>query len=1097
MGLPSHTSALAALLAFLAPLTALLTSCSGGSSGGVVLLADTDGDGLPDVLEDQLESDASDADDPYNAGALDAFDESGPSGDGIPDGLERHLVNTTNRSPITTRSDADFDGIPDYLEVRAGMDWLDFDDPVFDGNKDLDSAGPPGDGIQDGLEGYLLLRGAARPITASSDSDGDRIKDVVEVRAGSNPFDARDPFYGEWIDVDGDGLSDALEVEYSLDPLDGNRPYFNGGMDVIDEGGPPGDGISDALERYVRILGATPPVTARTDSDGDGVPDYLEARTGSDLLDPNDPSSNGAADADGDGASNALELLLTRYGAIAIDLTRDTDGDRITDTVEVATGSNPFDKRDPAFLEQSDGDLDGIPDSLEWRFGTDPDDPDSPVVAGGNDTDDTLGPAGDGISDAFEALAIAQGVAAPVSVFSDADEDGVGDLVELLFFSDPNDPDSPEIAGGEDVASPAGPAGDGVSDALEAVLLNLGLPAPITAGRDLDNDAIPDVIEFLTFTDAFSVESPAPNRSSDVDSDGAPDYLEVLALSNPLSADDPVIDGGSDVDEDGLSAALEECLVRLGVPGNPIDVDRDSDSDGDGLIDLFEVQLPSRFLDPNHPVTGGGDTNEDTGPADDKISDALEHYLIASGALAPVTRVTDSDVDGVFDLYEMRFGTGIFDHRSPFPPGQGFEDPDGDGIIAAIEQTLLRLGASDVGPATDLDLDFAPDYIELRIGMDPEDPGDPSPAGALDTDGDNIPESVELLLQAMGVVPPIDGFSDGDGDGISDVFEISGPQRGSYRGLPVPDPGNADLPWPAGAFDADDGDGGGGPVDLLSDGLERMLVAIGARPPVDHGSDTDGDGAPDWLEVAGVTHPGNVHHPVPNGGEDSDGDSMSDALEFLLLHLGADGPLDLSSDSDGDGIPDYFEVLHRGHPLDGDYPLADGGADQANATGPSGDGISDGLEFLLIQLGTRMPVVTFSESDGDGLPDYIEVRTGSHPHDSDSPLHEGDADTNDTTGPSGDGIPDALELYLILLGATGPITEMTDSDEDRVPDFYEVLYGTDPFDPDSTVMGTPPHGPRSAHRWGALPRRNLDGVLPLLRCRYRNRGGLGVALVSQ
>ena len=69
-----------------------------------------------------------------------------------------------------------------------------------------------------------------------------------------------------------------------------------GGNDTDDLTGPATDGISDALERNLVDGGATAPVTTMTDSDGDGVPDYFEVRTGSDPFDPNSPVTAGGND---------------------------------------------------------------------------------------------------------------------------------------------------------------------------------------------------------------------------------------------------------------------------------------------------------------------------------------------------------------------------------------------------------------------------------------------------------------------------------------------------------------------------------------------------------------------------------------------------------------------------------------------------------------------------------------------------------------------------------------------------------------------------------------------------------------------------------
>ncbi len=113
------------------------------------------------------------------------------------------------------------------------------------------------------------------------------------------------------------------------------------------------------------------------DSDGDGIPDTLERRAGTDPLDRRDP---------GDGAYDA-------------------DGDGLADTVEAGLGTDPFDP---------DSDGDGWVDGVEFHAGTDPLDAASMPA----DTD------GDGLYDAFEALALTDLARA------DTDGDGVSDCAE-------------------------------------------------------------------------------------------------------------------------------------------------------------------------------------------------------------------------------------------------------------------------------------------------------------------------------------------------------------------------------------------------------------------------------------------------------------------------------------------------------------------------------------------------------------------------------------------------------------------------------------------------------------------------------------------
>ena len=138
------------------------------------MVADTDGDGVADVDEDNL----------YGTDSL-VWD---TDGDGLSDG-EELFANGTD----SLIWDTDGDGVSDGEEATSGTD-------------PLDSAGVPAS-AQEAAPG---LQGAAAE-TASLDGDADRLADADEAAVGTDPTNP---------DTDGDGYYDGDEMNLGTDPLD-------------------------------------------------------------------------------------------------------------------------------------------------------------------------------------------------------------------------------------------------------------------------------------------------------------------------------------------------------------------------------------------------------------------------------------------------------------------------------------------------------------------------------------------------------------------------------------------------------------------------------------------------------------------------------------------------------------------------------------------------------------------------------------------------------------------------------------------------------------------------------------------------------------
>jgi len=227
---------------------------------------------------------------------------------------------------------------------------------------------------------------------------------------------------------------------------------WDGGDELVDTDG---DGIPNYLEGMDDADGDGAPNQWDPDADGDGVPDAME----------------GAADLDGDGIPNNLDL--------------DSDGDGLSDADEYGDFELPLDT-----------DLDGIPDF--------------------QDTDSD----GDGIPDAQEIghpedIADTDHDGVPDHLDTDSDGDGIPDAVEVDY--------EPE--------SPLDTDGDGTPDHLDSDSDNDGLDDSWEGNDDSDGDGIPD------FRDLDSDDDGIPD-AEDADSDGdGVDDLQTLPEGNAFGGD--------------------------------------------------------------------------------------------------------------------------------------------------------------------------------------------------------------------------------------------------------------------------------------------------------------------------------------------------------------------------------------------------------------------------------------------------------------------------------------------------------------------------------------------------------------------------------
>ncbi|MCF6349554.1 MAG: gliding motility-associated C-terminal domain-containing protein [Flavobacteriaceae bacterium] len=917
-------------------------------------------------------------------------------GDGVNNGFE--VGDPFN--PI----DSDGDNTPDYFDTDDDGDTIDTEfenpDPNGDGNPD-DAQDTDGDNTPD----YLDI-----------DDDGDTVDSEFEnpdPNGDGNPDDAQD--------TDGDNTPDYLDIDDDGDTVDSEfeNPDPNGDGNPDDAQDTDGDNTPDYLD---------------TDDDGDGIPTDVEG------ADPNgDGNPDDAVDTDGDNTPDYLD--------------NDSDNDGIPDNVEA--GEDPLNPIDtdgdgiPDFRD-IDSDNDGIPDAEE--AGNDPTNP--------TDSD------GDNIPD-YNDL--------------DSDNDGTPDVTE----AGGDDPDNDGIIGTGPIVDTDG---DGLSDIVDPDDAGVPLENPDTDNDgvndiydlDSDNDGIPDVTESGgDDPDGDGIIGTGP--ITDTDGDGLSDTVDLddggTPLANPDTDGDNIPDNlDLDSDNDGIVDVIE---------AGGLDPDNDGiigtgpivDTDGDGLSDMAD---PTTGGTPLENPDNDGDNLPDTLDIDadnDGVPDNVEaqpttSYISPSG--------NDANQNGIDDAYE---GTGFInpeDTDEDDTPDYLDQDSDNDGIDDVLEagqilpgNTLGDLGTDTDGDGLDDIFDDSddtggqPDVNDNLEGgavdTDNEDlPGTPEVdfREALDTDGDNIPDVIDIDDDNDGIADidenpnGIDPSADADNDGVPNYLDdepnnpLVGDQDGEIEaGF---DFDNDGIP---NHFDIDsDNDGifdvvetGNGNLDTDNDGDVDINDAVFTDTNADgqadntagttpvNTDDNPGDG-PDFLDIDADDDgiPDNVEaQPTTSYISPSGTDANQNGIDDAYEGTNAIDP----EDTDGDNTPDY---LDQDSDNDGVNDLTEGGQGTFEGTDSDGDGLDDGFDEVNTLEGDPFDVndeindptdgTDIQNSDGTDEPDYRDTDSDN---DGIPDAIEGQTDTD------GDNLPDYLDIDDDNDGILTANESADDTDGDNLPDYLD------------------------------------------------------------
>lgn len=353
--------------------------------------------------------------------------------------------------------------------------------------------------------------------------------------------------------------------------------------------------------------------------------------------------------------------------------------------------------------------------------------------------------------------------------------------------------------------------------------------------------------------------------------------------------------------------------------------------------------------------------------------------------------------------------------------------------------------------------------------------GPPFDASCIDSDGDNIPDYLDVDADNDGITDAIEGTYDSDIDGIADYLDLDSDNDGLYdltesgisnpSSLDIDEDGRIDSgfgsngladaveePADSGSlnYTVADNDGdtfeGFRDRDSDNDGLYDIAEANGSDddndgvigvgvPSVDSNGlvsgaglspvDSDSDGVADQRDLDSDND--GIYDVIEAGGEDGNGDGIiGNSTPVVVDGVGvpAGGGLTMR-DTDGDGVEDQRD---RDGDNDGIPDVIEAGGSDDDGDGVIGSGAPTVDDSGVVTGGGLVPV----DTDGDGTDDQLDLDADN---DGLNDIVEGggiDSDGDGTVDGFVDSNNDGYDDNLASTALTRP-----DSDGDGIPDFKD------------------------------------------------------------